>query len=62
MRASVADYSESHMMKVLLFCHHQKQSEVKNLHILLDQWVRRNVGATVAERSATLARTGWLNR
>ncbi len=54
-------YSESHMMKVLLFCHHQKQSEVKNLHILLDQWVRRNVGATVAERSATLARTGGIS-
>lgn len=54
-------YSESHMMKVLLFCHHQKQSEVKNLHILLDQWVRRNVGATVAERAATLARTGGVS-
>lgn len=54
-------YSESHMMKVLLFCHHHKQSEVKNLHILLDQWVRRNVGASVADRSATLARTGGIS-
>lgn len=54
-------YSESHMMKVLLFCHHQKQSEVKNLHILLDQWVRRNVGATSAERAQTLARTGGIS-
>ncbi len=50
-------YSESHMMKVLLFCHHHKQSEVKNLHILLDQWVRRNVGNTAAERAITLSRT-----
>ncbi|MDE6463895.1 MAG: putative virulence factor [Muribaculaceae bacterium] len=54
-------YSESHMMKVLMFCHHNKQSEVKNLHILLDQWVRRNVGSTVAERAATLARTGGIS-
>ena len=54
-------YSESHKMKVLLFCHHHKQSEVKNLHILLDQWVRRNVGNTVAERAATLARTGGIS-
>lgn len=54
-------YSESHMMKVLLFCHHQKQSEVKNLHILLDQWVRRNVGATPAERAETLRRTGGIS-
>ncbi len=53
-------YSESHMMKVLLFCHHHKQSEVKNLHILLDQWVRRNVGNHVEERVATLARTGGI--
>lgn len=54
-------YSESHMMKVLLFCHHQKQSEVKNLHILLDQWVRRNVGAGAAERAITLERTGGIS-
>lgn len=54
-------YSESHMMKVLLFCHHHKQSEVKNLHILLDQWVRRNVGNNVEERVATLARTGGIS-
>ncbi|MDE6121069.1 MAG: putative virulence factor, partial [Muribaculaceae bacterium] len=54
-------YSESHMMKVLMFCHHHKQSEVKNLHILLDQWVRRNVGSTPDERAATLARTGGVS-
>lgn len=54
-------YSESHMMKVLMFCHHHKQSEVKNLHILLDQWVRRNVGATADERMATLRRTGGIS-
>lgn len=54
-------YSESHMMKVLLFCHHHKQSEVKNLHLLIDQWVRRNVGSTVEERSATLNRTGGIS-
>lgn len=54
-------YSESHGMKVLLFCHHHKQSEVKNLYILLDQWVRRNVGATSAERATTLARTGGIS-
>lgn len=54
-------YSESHMMKVLMFCHHHKQSEVKNLHILLDQWVRRNVGATADERMSTLRRTGGIS-
>lgn len=54
-------YSESHMMKVLMFCHHNKQSEVKNLHILLEQWVSRNVGANVEERAATLARTGGIS-
>lgn len=54
-------YSESHMMNVLLFCHHQKQSEVKNLHILIDQWVRRNVGATAEERAQTLRRTGGIS-
>lgn len=54
-------YSESHMMKVLMFCHHNKQSEVKNLHILLDQWVRRNVGATASERQITLSRTGGIS-
>ncbi len=54
-------YSESHMMKVLMFCHHHKQSEVKNLHILLDQWVRRNVGATAEERAGTLQRTGGIS-
>lgn len=54
-------YSESHMMKVLMFCHHHKQSEVKNLHILLDQWVRRNVGSTSEERMATLRRTGGIS-
>lgn len=54
-------YSESHMMKVLMFCHHQKQSEVKNLHILLDQWVRKNVGNTSSERALTLQRTGGIS-
>lgn len=54
-------YSESHMMKVLLFCHHQKQSEVKNLHILLDQWVRYNVGKNIKERQKTLARSGGIS-
>lgn len=54
-------YSESHMMKVLMFCHHHKQSEVKNLHILLDQWVRRNVGENYSERAATLQRTGGIS-
>lgn len=54
-------YSESHMMKVLMFCHHHKQSEVKNLHILLDQWVRRNVGADAAERAETLRRSGGIS-
>lgn len=54
-------YSESHMMKVLMFCHHHKQSEVKNLHILLDQWVRRNVGTNTEERMATLRRTGGIS-
>ncbi len=54
-------YSESHMMKVLLFCHHNKQSEVKNLYILLDQWVQRNVGAGPAERRETLDRTGGIS-
>lgn len=54
-------YSESHMMKVLMFCHHEEQSEVKNLHILLNQWVRQNVGATVEERAATLARSGGVS-
>lgn len=54
-------YSESHMMKMLLFCHHEEQSEVKNLYILIDQWVRHNVGETVADRSATLARTAGIS-
>lgn len=54
-------YSESHMMKVLLFCHHQKQSEVKNLHILLDQWVANNVGKTVKDRQKTLERSGGIS-
>lgn len=54
-------YSESHMMKVLMFCHHHKQSEVKNLHLLLDKWVRDNVGATAADRAATLRRTGGVS-
>ncbi len=54
-------YSESHMMKVLMFCHHQKQSEVKNLHLLLDKWVRDNVGANAEERAATLLRTGGVS-
>lgn len=54
-------YSESHMMKMLLFCHHQKQSEVKNLHILLDQWISRNVGKTAADRADTLRRTGGIS-
>ena len=54
-------YSESHMMKVLMFCHHDEQSEVKNLHILVDQWIRRNVGSNVAERAATLASTGGIS-
>ncbi len=54
-------YSQSHMMKVLLFCHHQKQSEVKNLHLLINQWVRDNVGATVSQRANTLRRTGGIS-
>lgn len=54
-------YSESHMMKVLLFCHHEEQSEVKNLHILLNQWVKQNVGSNVEERAATLARSGGVS-
>lgn len=54
-------YSESHLMKVLLFCHHDEQSEVKNLHMLIEAWVKHNVGATVADRALTLRRTGGIS-
>lgn len=54
-------YSESHMMKVLLFCHHHKQTEVNNLHSLLKEWVHKNVGETAADRQATLSRTGGIS-
>lgn len=54
-------YSESHLMKLLLFCHHEEQSEVKNLHLLIEAWVKHNVGATVADRALTLRRTAGIS-
>lgn len=44
-------YSSNYFISNLLFCHHDKQSEVKTLSELLSKWVYTTIGDTVEERT-----------
>lgn len=44
-------YASNYYISNMLFCHHEKQSEVKTLSELLTKWVYSAIGNTVEERS-----------
>lgn len=45
-------YSTHYLISNLLFCHHEKQSEVNTLSGLLKRWVNTAIGDTPAKRAA----------
>lgn len=47
-------YSDKSIINILLFCHHNKQSNVADLPILLKDWVELYVGKTPNERAEKL--------
>ena len=53
-------YNEAAVINVLMFCHHQADSDVTNLYLLLDEWVRNYVGDTPEKRRATIQSTGGI--
>ena len=48
-------YSESRMLSVLLYCHHDEKTEVKPIPHILNKWVNTYVGATPEERAKNIA-------
>lgn len=53
-------YNEAAVINVLMFCHHQADSDVTNLYLLLDEWVRNYVGDTPEARRQTIQSTGGI--
>lgn len=47
-------YSDKSIINILLFCHHNKASDVNQLPTLLKDWVERYVGKTPKERAEKL--------
>ena len=52
------DFSANYKISNLIFCHHNKQSNVKTLEALVGGWVNNYVGATPHERSKLLSGMG----
>lgn len=48
-------YSRSYLITSLLFCYHDKQSEVKTLSELLGHWIHDMVGSTSEERGRNIS-------
>lgn len=49
-------YNDNLAINILLYCHHDKQNEVKTMPGLLKEWVYTYVGDTPEKRSATVAK------
>lgn len=49
-------YNDNLAINILLYCHHDKQNEVKTMPGLLKEWVYTYVGDTPEKRSATIAK------
>lgn len=54
-------YCENRELSALLYCHHQKQTEVSTLYITLNDWVGKYVGDTPERRKRTLETTGGIS-
>ncbi len=49
-------YNDNLAINILLYCHHDKQNEVKSMPGLLKEWVHTYVGDTPEKRKTTIAR------
>ena len=54
-------YCENRELSALLYCHHQKQTEVSTLYITLNDWVNKYVGDTPERRRRTLETTNGIS-
>lgn len=54
-------YCENRELSALLYCHHQKQTEVSTLYITLNDWVNKYVGSTPEQRKRTLETTNGIS-
>ncbi len=51
-------YSTAKRISTLLFCHNNSQSAESTMGLVLDAWIKQNVGATEAERETFTQRAG----
>lgn len=51
-------YSAAKRISTLLFCHNNSQSAESTMGLVLDAWIKQNVGATESEREAFTQRAG----
>lgn len=51
-------YNEDKIINILLYCHHNKDNDVSDLYLMLEDWVNNYVGKTPEERRRKIDATG----
>ena len=54
-------YSNSERISSILFCHHHNQSAESSVADSVSNWVKANIGGTIAERTKRLSTTGGIS-